>query len=517
MNLTILSLLASSLQTSPFITSNSINRISVSNSQFTRFSTTILYNIKNMNIHQVKFSLFQGTPIYYEKSDIEFIYYQLSYRNIANTTLKITSTMFYRCISQNSGGGLYYLNENGLIEIANSIFRECVSYMQGGGCFCKCSEISINSIIFNLCNGVTYQAGYLETSYYNEISYVLVNSCFVNDVVNYMGPVLEFNNDFKDSFFSPTISNVNASYNVIRTDYQCGLISIKCVGFDVFASYYMYYFTVFENVCPSEIEFYGTDFIMAFAYYFNMIQNHISNSVFIISGDINVFATECFIGHDYGVFYYLKQTPFPTESPMETLIPPTPPPLQNFTNDESENLVKHYEYVYNKVKQKFEKNLDKNEQEKADTQKIKNVENSFSNHYDNNRKYARSNRRMMIDGESEIVLAIFPDNSGNILFDQSKIDYPEIDGVDCEDQCYISDFETYPIEEQTLNELNIQIGEETSASINEIQLKFPTNAKNIVIICVIILVTLLIYAMVMNVIFSRLRLRNESDDENESM
>ena len=61
---------------------------------------------------------------------------------------------------------------------------------------------------------------------------------------------------------------------------------------------------------------------------FNMIQNHLSRSVFIISGENYLMASQCVIGNDYDTFYYPKQTPQPTQSPLPTIVPPTAP---NFT------------------------------------------------------------------------------------------------------------------------------------------------------------------------------------------
>lgn len=131
------------------------------------------------------------------------------------------------------------------------------------------------------------------------------------------------------------------------------LCAIKCYGnaFDFWANIYLSLFTFFENVCPSEIECQGKDGMFMYFDHFNMIQNHLLKSVFIISGENYCFASECFIGHDYDVFYFPLQAPQPTQSPYPTIVPPTAP---NFTLQFARGLEKeeeidkreYYEYVF---------------------------------------------------------------------------------------------------------------------------------------------------------------------------
>lgn len=548
MNLTILSLLASSFQSSPFIAGSQFHSISFSKSELSRFLSPSFYNIRNLHVNQAKFSYFQNTPIIYDKEEetdiLDWVYYQSPLYNINNETMYIEKTLFTHCQSQNSGGGIHYVNKNGLFDAINTYFYNCVSYMQGGGAYIKCSEIKLDSIIFTLCNGVNSQAGYFETSVYSDFNLILIYNCFISSEVTYMGPVIDINNNFEDSFFSPIAGSINASYNTIRTDILCPLISVRCIGFDYFSTYYMSFFTIFENVCASEIECYGTDFITINAGYFNMIQNHLSRSVFIISGDNYLFASECFIGHDYDVHYFPKQTPDPTMSPFPTIIPPTAP---NFTLNninerriEEKNLVEHYEFVFNRDTKKFEKvfyvpdeevdkfvgqaNLKKENVNEinfnGDNKFVKNkVLNRYAyqpkykyDHYINKKVHHRKFKE-----SPEIVLALFPDNSGSIVFADSKIDYPEIDRIECEEQCYMSEFETFEIEEQTLLNVEINFEDETPENQNSVQFKFPTNKMNIVLICIIIAATIFLYVMVMSVACSRLRQINENDlDENNN-
>ena len=533
MNLTILSFFASSYRRSPFIAGTKLSSISFQNSELTRFSSSAFFNVKNLNINQVKFTYFQSSPIIIdheeENSPIDMIFYQHPLYILYNESISIKRTLFLQCKSQNSGGGIHYVNKNGMITITNSFFQNCISYMQGGGIFCKCSETTVHSVIFTLCNSVSSQAGYFETSVYSEIYLILAYNCFLSSEVTYMGPVIDITNDYDEFLYPSFYDSFNFSHNTIRKDHLTSLLSVKCLGngFDYMSNIYMSLFTFFENVCPSEIECNGKDGMVMYIDHFNMIQNHLSRAVFIVKGENYIFASECFIGHDYDVFYYPKQTPNPTESPWPTLIPPTAP---NFTFqsarriDESENEAEQYEYVYNRAKARFEKVFYVPEKFKENKNNRKS-ENYLmkKNCKSNDRKkifnrYLNSHHRVFNRESQEIVLALFPDSMGSIFFDGCEIDYPEIEFVDCEDQCYVSDFETFPIEEHTLLDIELQIDMETSESSESYALKFPTNVANLVIICIIIVATIVLYAMVMTVVCARLRIRNENyfDDNNNA-
>lgn len=609
LNLTILSLLSSSFNSSPFISGSKAFSISLFNSALSRFSSSAFYNIKNLHINQVKFNYFKNSPIIYTENDvtdeIDFIYYQFSLVNVYNETLSIDRTLFFHCQSQSYGGGICYINKNGLLNIYNSFFQNCLSYMRGGGAFCKCSEILLDSNIFILCNAVNSQAGYFQASVYSDTNRILIYNCFISGEVTYMGPIIDIVNDYDGSYYSPNINSINASYNTIRCDYLAPLISVKCSGLDFFSSCFMYFFTIFENTCPSEIECFGTDYITIYAESFNMIQNHLSRSVFVISGENYLMASNCVIGNDYDTFYFPKQTPHPTESPFPTFIPPTAP---NFTlnmqygrriqdNKEAQN----YEFVFNRDKKEFEKvyfvpekevekfvneimndfddfddddefenkriNINRksgiynikgqklnddfssiklsNENaelldDKADFDQNKNVmkkkkkknkkinimnryayqPKQKNNYYHDDGFHTSSfmnkdtDNRMFSRETKDIVIALFPDNTGSIVFFDCQIDYPEIENVEC-DQCYISDLEPNEIDLQTLYVVDIEIESETPEFQESIKMKFPNDAMNIVLICIIIAITIVLYAVSMSILCMRLRLRNE-DNINEN-
>lgn len=592
MNLTVLSLLTSSFLNSPFFTGTPSSKVSISRSKLIHFFPSSFYNVKKLQINQVQFRYFQNTPIIVNSEDVDIsmatLYYQHTLVLFDNETISINNSIFYHCHSPNSGGSIYFINQVGKLDISDVFFYNCLSYMIGGAIYCDSKEVSLTSLTFSLCNAVNSQAGYFQTTEYCTYSRLLFYNCFIPGEITYDGPVLDIIDKYEDNWDMSSFTDINASYNTIKTSFLCPLISIHSNGY---YGFYMTFFTLFENTCPIEIKISGDNYPMANAQYLNLVQNHVSAAVFLIESAL-LFALECFIGHDYGVSYFPKQTPNPTQSPMATLVPPTAP---NFTlhgyRRSTEKVERHFQYVFSREKRKFEKvffvpqrevaknvqaaqmakmanrnkqshnhnaapnkdnnnnnhnhrysankdnnNNNNNHNYRYSTNKDRSDENYNSNRYStdkSNDRYSNYNRygtgsyyknyKNVHFGAgyggggrrpseiSDAVLALFRGESSYISFDSSMIDYPEIEFVECEEQCFISDFETYPIDEHTLISISIEIEDETTEA-SYIVVRFPTNAMNIAIICIIVAASIALYVMVMSVVCFRARAVNENAD-----
>lgn len=615
MNLTVLSLLTSSFLNSPFFTGTPSSKVSISRSKLIHFFPSSFYNVKKLQINQVQFRYFQNTPIIVNSEDVDIsmatLYYQHTFVFFDNETISINNSIFYHCHSPNSGGAIYFINQVGKLDISDVFFYNCLSYMIGGAIYCDSKEVSLISLTFSLCNAVNSQAGYFQTTEYCTYNRLLFYNCFIPGEITYDGPVLDIIDKYEDNWDMASFTDINASYNTIKTSFLCPLISIHSNGY---YGFYMTFFTLFENTCPIEIEISGDNYPMANAQYLNLVQNHVSAAVFMIE-DALLFAQECFIGHDYGVSYFPKQTPNPTQSPMATLVPPTAPnfTLQGYRRS-TEKVERHFQYVFSREKRKFEKVFfvpqrevaknvqavqmtkiaNRNKQNHNHNTKPNKDNNNNNNHrystnkdrskenYNNNNRYStnkdrskdqysnryntdkhnsndryNNNNRYRINKDayrsnenyrystdnsndhynnnrygtenyynvrfgagggrrrpsetSDAVLALFRGESSYISFDSSMIDYPEIEFVECEEQCFISDFETYPIDEHTLISISIEIEEETTEA-SYVVVRFPTNAMNIAIICIIVAASIALYVMVMSVVCFRARAVNENAD-----
>lgn len=147
--------------------------------------------------------------------------------------------------------------------------------------------------------------------------------------------------------------------------------------------------------------------------------------------------------------------------------------------------------------------------------------NTKNDHYYNdgfhtsNFVYKSTDNRMFTRENKEIVIALFPDKAGSIVFVDSQVDYPEIENVEC-DQCYISELETNELDVQTLFMVNIEIESETPEFHESMKMKFPNDAMNIVLICIIIVITAALYVIAISVICIKLRIRNDLDENNNN-
>ncbi|OHS93428.1 hypothetical protein TRFO_11861 [Tritrichomonas foetus] len=490
MNFTIYSLAVSSLSTSPLFSSQ--RKLSIIQSRFSKFVKSAVFNIHQTDlfISRAAFYHFQHTPIYITQNELSGIYITpLIFTN--NETITITRSIFYKCIGRtNSGGAILYSKVNGKMSLNHTVFQECRSYMRGGGFFFKGGQIILDSVSIVSSNAALAHAADIATdSIFTENGVCIYQCSSESDTRN--GPTIRL----ADIFFDDTsyVKYLNASYNHIKSSEKTGIfLNENCYTLSI------YFSTFFENFCGSEIQFKGVWY--PYLYNSNLVKNHLSYAVFYLSDCESLEVKSCFIGNDYHVSFVLPATPKPTETPMETLLPiPTPPPppilgneplsnrfIQSWLNQDSvvQDQFIHHEKEYNKYIK------DRKIQEQYIHNRIMQNRNKYNNY---------NNKNNLLISEEEIKLVIYdkPPEYLTVFFSDCKIGYgyDEAMSIVCDDQCYISRFETHQLEKfyPTLktNEITPTKSTEPNAFI------IPSFLESIIFIVIIILIAIALISIIL--------------------
>ncbi|OHT11042.1 hypothetical protein TRFO_19442 [Tritrichomonas foetus] len=525
MNVTINFLLISSLIRTNSPLFNSIHHLNLQKSTFSHFLSPSIFNPRHLHIQKSKFLFFQNTPIIVQKSfpslsddtndniNGEYFtgYLETPLRITENETVVIEQATFFKCVAtRNHGGAIFYSNMKGTVKINHTIFQQCTSFLKGGAVHFTGNDFNMECVSFFSCSATTSQAADFTGEIISSNYGVCIFKC--GDSIDCRpGPTVRVTSK-NSNWDSVAFEYLNMSYNTIKNYDLCGLIIIENSG-----DFELLFNTIFENECGSAVQS-DNNYLMITKS--NLVQNHLTDSVFIGLNTAYLYIEECFIGHDYHAPFVPPASPAPTETPMQTLPPPpTAPPPPSF------NIVKILgDLSISEEELRKLQDLQKSQISKLNLEQAKKYSQRFAHKYSKQLTRKLNNqvkhltkiyRNYQLSEEKEILLGILDDTFAMIYFSDCKIDYGnENNFIMCDDQCYISDFETYNITEFYLEQFTQDVPAPTDTKVEAFG--FPTSYGAIgmvAIVCVVVmfLIVLLTFNRCSNI--AKIKVSTEIQEE----
>ncbi|KAH0791328.1 hypothetical protein GPJ56_004796 [Histomonas meleagridis] len=182
MNTTIISLIASSLAKSPFISLR--GETLISKCIFSRHFATILhggYNFKsNAKISSTTFRDTLGTAIRISNSGFEDLIFNSPQEITNSSNLEITHCLFINCNSNQQGGALKFGTTStiGTLRISKTGFHNCRNTKEGGAFYVKCTYFEMSSVCIDQCSAETYSAG----CFFGKYNKAIVENSYITSI-----------------------------------------------------------------------------------------------------------------------------------------------------------------------------------------------------------------------------------------------------------------------------------------------------------------------------------------------